>query len=154
MEPEMKIIAVTDDQGRVAEEKWLKKAESVHRQLRPQLPADYASRLREIFAAGGRMALAVDKEGEDGEVVSVALWRLIENTYEGRRLYVDDLVSDAARRSRGAGRLLLDWLEARGRNLGCDVLALDSGVHRQDAHRFYFRERMAIFSYSFKKALK
>ncbi|MDR1934692.1 MAG: GNAT family N-acetyltransferase [Candidatus Accumulibacter sp.] len=148
----MEIVAVTDDRGGVAEARWLEKAERVHRQLRPQLPADsgYAARLREIFAAGARMALAV----EDGAVVSVALWRVVENTHEGRRLYVDDLVSDAASRSRGAGRLLLAWLEARARSLGCGVLALDSGVQRQDAHRFYFREGMAISSFCFKKRLK
>ena len=150
MEPEMEVVAVTDDQGAVTEAEWLEKAEHVHRQLRPQLPANYASRLREVFAAGGRMAIAV----EDGDVVSVAVWRLIENTNEGRRLYVDDLVSDAVRRSRGAGRLLRGWLEAKARSLGCGALALDSGVQRQDAHRFYFREGMAIFAYSFKKVLK
>jgi GNAT superfamily N-acetyltransferase len=150
MEPEMRIIAVTDDQGIVIEAEWLKKAEYVHRQLRPQLPADYVARLRQVFAAGARMAIVA----EDENVVSVAVWRLVENTYEGRRLYVDDLVSDAARRSRGAGRLLLGWLENRAGILECDVLALDSGVQRQDAHRFYFRERMVISSFCFKKVLK
>jgi GNAT superfamily N-acetyltransferase len=152
MEPEMRIVTVTDDQGSVAEAEWLEKAEHVHRQLRPQLPVDYASRLREIFAAGARRALVVEEETE--KVVSVALWRIIENTYEGRRLYVDDLVSDATLRSHGAGRFLLDWLETRARSLGCAVLALDSGVQRQDAHRFYFRARLAIASFSFKKVLK
>ncbi|MDR3220426.1 MAG: GNAT family N-acetyltransferase [Candidatus Accumulibacter sp.] len=147
----MKIIAVTDDQGLVSEAEWLANAERVHRQLRPQLPADYVARLREVFAAGGRMAIVID---DDANVVSVAVWRLIENTHEGRRLYVDDLVSDAARRSRGAGRLLLGWIEAKARSLECDVLALDSGVQRQDAHRFYYRERMAVSSYCFKKVLK
>ncbi|MDR3299054.1 MAG: GNAT family N-acetyltransferase [Candidatus Accumulibacter sp.] len=146
----MKIIAVTDDQGVVSEAEWLANAERVHRQLRPQLPVDYVARLREVFAAGGRMAVVAD----DGNVVSVAVWRLVENTYEGRRLYIDDLVSDAARRSCGAGRLLLGWIEAKARSLGCDVLALDSGVQRHDAHRFYFRERLLISSYCFKKVLK
>jgi GNAT superfamily N-acetyltransferase len=142
----MRVIAVTDDRGGVRAAEWLAKAEGVHRQLRPQLPADYSSRLRGIFASGGRMALTV----EDDAVVSVALWRVIENTYEGRRLYVDDLVSDAACRSRGAGRLLLGWLKDKARSLGCRVLALDSGVQRTDAHRFYFRERMSISSYCFR----
>ena len=146
----MEIVAITNDGGQLVEAGWLEKSESVHRQLRPQLPAAYAVRMREIFAAGGRMAVVVT----DGEVVSVAVWRLIEDTNTGRRVYVDDLVSDAVRRSRGAGRLLLGWLEAKARSLGCGALALDSGVQRQDAHRFYFREGMAIFAYSFKKVLK
>ena len=145
----MRVLAVTSDQGSVIEPDWLKRSERVHRQLRPQLPADYASRLQEVFAGGARMAVAVD--GDD--VVSVAIWRIIENTYEGRRLYVDDLVSDDVKRSHGAGRTMLGWLEAKARALGCDVLALDSGVQRTRAHRFYFREGMFISAYCFKKAL-
>lgn len=150
MAPEMRVQVITDDSGAVSEPVWLKRAESVHRQLRPQLPADYVSRLTAVFATGGRMAAVIEAD----EVVCVALWRLIENTYEGRRLYVDDLVSDEVRRSQGAGKLMLDWLETKAISLGCDVLALDSGVQRQRAHRFYFREGMHISSYCFRKALK
>ena len=146
----MQVIAVTSDQGEVLEPEWLVRAESTHRQLRPQLPADYAARLRQIFANGARMAVVA--QGDD--VVSVAVWRIIENTNEGRRLYVDDLVSDETRRSTGAGKLLLDWLADNAINLGCGVLALDSGVQRARAHRFYFREGMHVSAFSFKKVLK
>jgi GNAT superfamily N-acetyltransferase len=151
MAPEMRVVAVTDDSGAVIEPEWLARAETVHRQLRPQLPADYVSRLVEVFANGAHMALVVD----DGMVVCVALWRLIEITYGGgRRLYVDDLVSDEAHRSHGAGKMLLDWLASKATSLDCDVLTLDSGVQRTRAHRFYFREGMHISSYCFRKALK
>ena len=146
----MKVVAVTDGRGEVVEPGWLAKAETVHRQLRPQLPVDYSARLREVFANGARMAVVV----EDGEVVSVSVWRIIENTNEGRRLYVDDLVSDEVRRSRGSGKMLLDWLENQARNLDCGALALDSGVQRHGAHRFYFREGLHVSAYSFKKVLK
>ena len=146
----MQVLAVTDEHGGIVAPEWLAKAESVHRQLRPQLPPAYADRMATIFAGGARLALVVDGEA----VLCVALWRLIENTYEGRRLYVDDLVSDETRRSQGAGKMMLDWLEAKAKALGCDVLALDSGVQRDRAHRFYFREGMHITSFSFRKALK
>lgn len=146
----LRAIAVTDDAGSVIEPEWLARAEPVHRQLRPQLPADYAGRLARVFANGARLAVVADGE----VVVCVAVWRLIENTYEGRRLYVDDLVSDETRRSQGAGKLMLDWLEGRARALGADVLALDSGVQRARAHRFYFREGLHISSFSLKKVLK
>ena len=147
---EFRVMAVTDDAGTLIEPTWLQRAEGVHRQLRPQLPVDYATRLSEVFANGGRLAVVV----EGASVVGVALWRLIENTSVGRRLYVDDLVSDEARRSQGAGTAMLDWLEAKAKSFGCDELALDSGVQRQRAHRFYFREGLHISSYCFKKALK
>lgn len=91
---------------------------------------------------------------EGDAVCAVALWRVIENTYEGRRLYVDDLVTDESARSRGFGKLALDWLEAQAKKLGCDVLALDSGVQRSGAHKFYFREGMHIPAFCFRKVVK
>lgn len=96
------------------------------------------------------MCVAVDGD----KVLGVALWRIIENTYEGRRCYVDDLVADEAHRSQGIGKALLGYVESSARQLGCDVLALSSGVQRNDAHRFYFREGMHIPSFGFRKNLK
>ena len=145
----MRVMDVTDDSGRVVEPLWLGRAEAVHRQLRTTLPADYAGRLVQVFANGGRLAVAAEGEA----VLGVALWRLIENTYEGRRLYVDDLVTDEAQRSRGIGKRLLGHLENKARGLGCEVLALDSGAQRAGAHKFYFREGMHIPGFCFRKNL-
>lgn len=145
----MRLIEVTDNKGQVIAPDWLARAEQVHRQLRPQLPADYAGRMHEVFANGARLLVAVSDE----QVLGVALWRLIENTYEGLRLYVDDLVTDESQRSRGVGKLLLQHLEQQARALGCAVLALDSGVQRAAAHKFYFREGMHIPSFCFRKNL-
>ena len=143
------VVDVTGSDGSVREQDWLVRAEPVHRQLRSGLPADYAGRLRVVFANGGRMCVAT----EGSAVRGVALWRVIENTYEGRRLYVDDLVSDEAHRSRGIGRALLQHLERRAQDLQCDVLALDSGTQRTEAHRFYFRQGLVIPAFCFRKNL-
>ena len=150
MAAKMLVVAVTDDQGVVVDKSWLARAEAVHRQLRPQLPPDYVGRMSEVFATGVQMALVVD----GAAALCVALWRVIENTADGRRLYVDDLVSDEAARSRGAGKMMFDWLETKAKALDCTALTLDSGVQRLRAHHFYFREGMHIASFSFKKALK
>jgi len=150
MAAKMQVVAVTDDQGVLVETSWLARAEAVHRQLRPQLPSDYVGRMSEVFATGAQMALVVDGTA----ALCVALWRVIENTADGRRLYVDDLVSDEAARSQGAGKMMFAWLETKAKALGCTALTLDSGVQRQHAHHFYFREGMYIASFSFKKALK
>ena len=146
----MRIVQVTDASGDIVSPEGLRMAEAVHRQLRPHLPPDYAGKMAAVFANGGRMAIVV----ENDTAVSVAVWRLIENTADGRRVYVDDLVSDEQRRSQGSGKLLLDWLESQAVALGCDALTLDSGVQRHRAHRFYFREGMHVSSYCFRKALK
>jgi GNAT superfamily N-acetyltransferase len=150
MAPELPVIDVTGGDGSVYTQDWLVRAEPVHRQLRSGLPADYVGRLRAVFANGGRMCVAA----EGSTVRGVALWRLIENTCEGRRLYVDDLVTDETHRSRGIGRTMLRHLERKARDLQCDVLALDSGTQRTGAHRFYFREGLVIPSFSFRKTLK
>jgi len=149
MAPELAVLDVTGGDGSLVEQEWLSRAEPVHRQLRDGLPADYAGRLRAVFANGGRMSVATEAQAVRG----VAVWRLIENTYEGRRLYVDDLVTDAAHRSRGIGRALLRHLEQHARNMQCDVLALDSGTQRTGAHRFYFREGLVIPAFCFRKNL-
>lgn len=146
----MRVLELIDDSANIVQPAWLALAEAVHVQLRPNLPADYAGRMAQIAANGGRLIAVI----KDDQILGLALWRIVENTYEGRRLYVDDLVTDAAQRSKGVGKMLLDWLEARANTQGCDVLALDSGVQRALAHKFYFREGMHIASYNFKKALR
>lgn len=145
----MQLIDVTDEQGGIITADWLAAAEVVHRQLRPQLPADYATKMQRVFAQGGRMLVAV----QSGAVVGVAVWRGYENTFQGVQVYVDDLVTDENRRSTGVGHALIDGLAERARTLGATALTLDSGTQRRDAHRFYLRERFDITSFHFNKSL-
>jgi GNAT superfamily N-acetyltransferase len=145
----MEMIEVTDDAGAVLAPQWLARAESVHRQLRDQLPPDYAAALRPVFAGGGRMVLAA----RDGRVAGVAVYRIHANTFAGVQLYVDDLVTDEAQRSSGVGRALLAWLTQKALDRGCDTLALDSGTQRRRAHAFYFREGLPITSFHFSRRL-
>jgi GNAT superfamily N-acetyltransferase len=145
----MQLIDVTSDRYELLEPTWLARAERVHRQLRPQIPEDYAATMRGIFADGAGMAIAAD--GDD--VLGVAVHRAYRNTFAGRRFYVDDLVTDDTRRSTGVGRALLAHCEALARRLGCVSFELDSGVQRARAHKFYFREGMTVSSFAFKKSL-
>ena len=124
-------------------------------QLRPQLPpqlapAAWLARVRRMEREGYRLAAAHDAAG----VAAVAGYRVYDCIARGgRSMYVDDLVTEEARRSRGAGKALLAWLMDRARNEGCSTFSLDSGVQRHAAHRFYVRERMSIVAYHFRLAL-
>ena len=80
---------------------------------------------------------------------AVAGFRCGENLAYGKFMYVDDLVTNSDDRSKGYGKLLFDWLVAAAKKQGCQVLALDSGVQRFDAHRIYLRNRMNIVSHHF-----
>ncbi len=115
-------------------------------QLRPHLlAADFLARIRRQQAEGFHLAALEDA----GAIGAVAGYRYHEKLVSGRTLYVDDLVTDSAKRSRGHGRALLAWLSAEARAHHCALLELDSGVQRFEAHRFYFRERLHVSAYHF-----
>ena len=116
-------------------------------QLRPHLKKE------EYLATVRRMALnhgyRIAAKMQGGECVCVAGFRLNECLTYGRHLYLDDLVSSEAGRSRGHGKEMFDWLVQTAKESGCSQLHLDSGVQRHGAHRFYLRERMDIVFYHF-----
>ena len=141
------VVAITDVKGAVIEEALLRSAEPVHLQLRPQLGGRYLERMREVFASGAEMAVAV----VDGTVAGITVFRVIEKTHSGRELYCDDLVTDEAKRSTGVGHALMQYMERICRERRCDTFALDSGCQRQQAHKFYFREGMTIPAFHFSK---
>lgn len=90
----------------------------------------------------------------ESNVRAVAGYRFLESLFSGKNLYVDDLVTRNADRSRGYGGQLLGWLVDLARTNRCETLELDSGVQRFDAHRFYFSKRMSISSYHFRIKLE
>ena len=119
-------------------------------ELRPHLvEAQFVERIRRQQGESGFQLAFV----EDGGVKSVAGFRVAEFLAWGKILYVDDLISTSAERSKGHGKLLLDWLVARARAAGCAQFHLDSGVQRFEAHRFYLRERMIISAHHFSLTL-
>ena len=121
-------------------------------ELRPEITPELLAR---IYAEGHPQGLRFTAAYDDaGACVAVAGWRVIATTVAIRKLYVDDLVTAPDARSRGYGSGLLQELERRGRQAGCRVIDLDSGVARAGAHRFYFRERMSITAFHFARRIE
>jgi GNAT superfamily N-acetyltransferase len=102
-----------------------------------------------VYTAGYPQGLRFTGAYSGGSCLGVAGWRIMDSTFYLRKLYVDDLVTSAAARSTGVGSALITELAQRAQAAGCYVLDLDSGVQRADAHRFYFRQRMAIAAFHF-----
>lgn len=120
-------------------------------ELRPHLTAPSFDA---IYREGHEEGLRYTAAYVDGRCIAVAGWRFMVGTaWDGKKLYVDDLVTAADHRSHGAGRVLLTELTRRARAAGCTVLELDSGVQRRDAHRFYMREGLTISSFHFRTEL-
>jgi GNAT superfamily N-acetyltransferase len=145
----MRIIQITGSDREIIEPSWLRAAEAVHRQLRPQLPDDYPGKMARVFREGGEMCVAVRGE----TVVGLAVFRQFENTHAGRRFYVDDLVTDEAGRSTGVGKAMVEHLVQIARARGCPGIELESGTQRMLAHRFYFREGFLVTAFSFRKQI-
>lgn len=118
----------------------------VMRELRPHIAENqFLSRIRSQMNSGYRLAFVQDTDG----VVAVAGFRVGENLAWGRFLYVDDLVTLPAHRSKGYGTKLRSWLKEVAATESCQQMHLDSGIQRKDAHRFYEREGMAIAGFHF-----
>ena len=119
-------------------------------ELRPHLTAQS---LADVYRRGHPQGLRFTAVYVDGRCVAVAGWRIVATTVALLKLYVDDLVTTEAARSQGVGRALLAYLVERAHAAGCQVLDLDSGVQRRDAHRFYMREGLGIVSFHFSRSL-
>jgi len=122
----------------------------VLQELRPHLTEELLDQVLQDGAGQGPRFTAVFVAER---CVAVAGWRIIANTSAIRKLYIDDLSTAAAERSRGYGRMLLDALRERAVAAGCRSVDLDSGVQRFDAHRFYLRERMNITAHHFSRRI-
>jgi len=86
-------------------------------------------------------------------VIAVAGFRISHNLFMGKNLYVDDLITLESERSKGHGENLLAFLRKLALEEGCSTLHLDSGTHRGEAHKFYFKQGLRIASYHFSEAL-
>jgi GNAT superfamily N-acetyltransferase len=118
----------------------------VMKELRPHLDEQEFNRLYDVCHLEGYRVVAVF---DGDECRACAGYRLMTNLISGYHMYVDDLVTAEQWRSHGYGRLLDKYLIDYARKEGCASVQLDSATHRRDAHRFYFRERYAIFSFHF-----
>ncbi len=123
----------------------------VMRQLRPNVPLDdyLQTGTRMMKSDGYRLAALY----EEDNVRAVAGYRVMEMLYCGKILYADDLITDDRFRSKGYGKVLMDWLKGEATVQGCVELHLDSGVQREQAHRFYFREGLTISGHHFRLIL-
>lgn len=123
-------------------------------QLRPHLDEpEFVRRVGEQAKEGYRLAYT-QVRGKATAVAGYRVQRMLFQKESGRLLYVDDLVTDEGRRSKGHGRALLAWLVQEARREDCDALELDSGVQRVGAHRFYLNQGMHIASYHFRLPLR
>lgn len=89
----------------------------------------------------------------NGEIVAVMGYRILWDFVRGKHIYVDDLVSTAAKRSQGLGEELLGYAEEVARAKGCTTLRLCAVIENERAIQFYDRLGWTKRSYAFTKKL-
>lgn len=92
---------------------------------------------------------------DHGLTVAVAGIIILTNFYNGKHVFVYDLVTNQNSRSNGYGKQLLAYIHEFGKENGCELVSLQSGLQRIDAHRFY-EEKMEFrkTSFAFSKDIK
>ena len=91
---------------------------------------------------------------EKEQLITYAGVAVQTNLYHKRHLYIFDLVTDAAFRSRGYAKAMMEYLRDYAKMAACQNLVLSSGFQREDAHRFYEREGFEKKSYLFVKVIE
>lgn len=123
----------------------------VMKQLRTDIDEPtYLERLRSAQSTGYRMFAMRAHD----EIVALAGILIRTNLFDGKLLWVDDLVTVSEYRSQGYGQQLLEFIAKWGTERDCDVMGLASGFQRSDAHRFYEdRVGMEATSYVYRVSL-
>ncbi|MES5938343.1 MULTISPECIES: GNAT family N-acetyltransferase [unclassified Bacillus cereus group] len=123
----------------------------VLQQLRTKLSKEEVSSLFQKMKEENYKLFLLRNEGD--EVVSLAGVAICTNFYNKKHVFVYDLVTAEAHRSKGYGNVLLSYIENWGKENECESIALTSAFPRLDAHRFYEREGYDKVSFSFYKEL-
>jgi len=58
----------------------------------------------------------------------------------GKYLEIDNIVVSEKNRSKGIGKMMVDFIEKKARELGCNMVALDSYTTNFKAHKFFYNQ--------------
>lgn len=116
--------------------------------LRNSLPDEiFHARLISALQNGYRVLIAEEANACLG-------YRITQDVFWGKTLYVDDLVVAEAARGHGLGASLLARAKSEAQKHSCDHIRLCSGLTRKDAHRFYEQNGFHQSSLQFVHALQ
>ncbi|SER55105.1 Acetyltransferase (GNAT) domain-containing protein [Gracilibacillus ureilyticus] len=91
----------------------------------------------------------------NNEIIALSGFMPMTTLYNGKFIWVCDLVTESQKQSMGYGRKLLSYIENWATQHDYGIVSLSSGLLRENAHRFY-EDKMSYrkVSYVFLKELK
>ena len=129
----------------------IEKCVEVISELRPHVnAASMVAMITEMLTEGYKLAFIE----EDNIGVAAIGYRHLQFLYNGKHIYIDDLVTLPAYRGKGYAGALLDYVAAEAKANGYKTITLDSGHHRTDAHRLYLNKKFAITAHHFVKNIQ
>lgn len=122
----------------------------VMRELRPHVSLEnFMALVHEAAQRDGyKLVVALD---QNENMVGVVGYRLMYDLVHGKHIYVDDLVTSEAHRSKGIGALLLTYAEKEAQQLGCSGLRLCTGIDNDRGKTFYARNGWNLRAVVYKK---
>ncbi len=120
-------------------------------QLNPDIPvATLETYLEEMFALDTYHCFGL-YEGET--LIGISSGWITVRFYSGKQLEIDNVIIDAAARSKGIGAQFMQLVEEWAAAHDCKTVELNAYVQNSDAHRFYFREGYRILGFHFQKKI-
>ncbi|MEN9302135.1 MAG: hypothetical protein RL264_564 [Bacteroidota bacterium] len=119
--------------------------------LYPNLDEEtYSSELDEMIACRyGQVAVF-----ENEQCIAVSgFWRG-NKLWCGKYIELDNIVVNPNYRSRGAGKLMIDFLVKKAEELGCTMLSLDSYTTNFKAHKLFYNEGFGPMGFHFIRLLQ
>ena len=110
----------------------------VMQELYPSLTAEAYAHDLEHMLPNNRYGQAAVFEGE--KCLGIAGFWIGTKLWCGKYLEIDNLVVSSKHRSKGAGKIMIDYVKTIAEKEGCSMIALDSYTTNFKAHKLFYAE--------------
>lgn len=122
----------------------------VMQHLYPKLTVEkYESYLQEMIPHNYKQVAVF--EGEDCIAIT-GFWTAIK-LWTGKYIEIDNFIVHLEHRSKGVGKLMTDYIDAKAQSEGCTAIVLDAFTGNFTAHRFYYNQGYEPRGFHFVKLL-
>lgn len=119
-------------------------------QLYPKLTLEkYDSYLQEMIPHNYKQIAVFDNDvcvGITGFWTAMKLWT-------GKYIEIDNFIVHSEHRSKGVGKIMTDYIDAKAKAEGCTAIVLDAFTGNYKAHRFYYNQGYEPRGFHFLKML-